>query len=135
MRTHCLLAVFFCLGLTACATDPRAPRYGFSTSGGPAEAAVMTAVAATSAAVSRSQGNCYAACPNGTTCNQGTGMCDPLPCRGLCAADESCDMSQMIQRCVKRPSVNVDIKVGSPAHSSPPPAQETVPSDAPVAPR
>jgi|CXWL01.1.fsa_nt_gi hypothetical protein len=135
MRTNCLLPVFFCLDLAACATDPRVPRYGLNSSGGAGEAAVMTAIAATSAVASRAEGNCYAACPNGTTCNRGTGLCDPLPCRGLCAVDESCDMSQMIHRCVKRPNVQVDLKLVSPARAAPPSTEGTVPTDAPVAPK
>ena len=135
MKLYCLTVALLTLCLAGCATDPRAARMGMQPSGGPANAAVMTAIAGTAAVANRAAGNCYAACPNGTTCNTTTGMCDPLPCRGLCAVDEICDPSQMIDRCVKRPAVNLDIKAVTPGAKAPTAPQETTPTDAPVAPK
>jgi hypothetical protein len=75
-----LLTFFVCL--TGCS--------GAAT-GAVASAVINTSIAAASAGVSRSQGGCYASCPVGTTCNGKTGMCDELPCRGRCSANELCD--------------------------------------------
>jgi hypothetical protein len=62
---------------------------------------VTTAMAVGAAAVSRSQGGCYASCPAGTSCNERTGYCEDLPCRGRCAADHHCERSAAGDRCVR----------------------------------
>lgn len=63
-------------------------------------AAVMTGVALGAAAVERSQGGCIAICTNGTTCNGKTGLCEVLPCRGRCEADQHCEVSFTDSKCV-----------------------------------
>ncbi|MBX7116938.1 MAG: hypothetical protein K1X64_21615 [Myxococcaceae bacterium] len=135
MKPYCVAVALLMLALSGCATDPRAARIGLSPGHSVGDAVVMTAIAGTAAVANRAAGNCYAACPNGTTCNTTTGMCDPLPCRGLCAVDEICDASQMIDRCVKRPAASLDIKAVTPKAQAPTAPQETAPTDAPVAPK
>ena len=72
--------------------------------------AVMTsAVAVGASAVSRAQGGCYAACPDGTACNEKTGLCDELPCRGRCAPNQRCDKRGPIEKCV--PAAEVDLQI------------------------
>jgi hypothetical protein len=58
------------------------------------DAVVMTALALGSSAVSRANGGCYAVCQQGETCNEKTGYCEPLPCRGQCRTDESCEVER-----------------------------------------
>ncbi|MBL8957056.1 MAG: hypothetical protein JNK82_40155 [Myxococcaceae bacterium] len=48
------------------------------------------------AAASRATGGCIASCPPGTKCNEQTGLCDTMPCRDQCKADELCQN----ERCV-----------------------------------
>ncbi len=67
-----------------------------------AGAVIMSAVAATASGISRATGGCYAGCPPGTTCNNVTGFCEVLPCRGLCNEDQDCDESGAIPKCVAR---------------------------------
>jgi hypothetical protein len=68
----------------------------------------VSAVAAAvgTAAVSRSVGGCLSQCPPGTTCNAQTGLCDTLPCRGMCRDDEVCESD----RCVPglQPNLKID---------------------------
>ena len=71
-------------------------------SGDIAGAAIATAVALTASGVSRAVGGCYASCPTGTVCNEITGLCETLPCRGLCAENETCDESGVIAKCVNK---------------------------------
>jgi len=59
-----------------------------STNAGDMVAAVV--LAATSSAISRAQGDCFALCTAGTFCNRDSGLCEPLPCRGACEADQIC---------------------------------------------
>lgn len=77
-------------------------------------AAVNTAVAVGASAVSRSQGNCYADCPPGTLCNHQTGLCEALPCRGLCAGGETCDRSGAAERCVPEASTTLSLEPRAP---------------------
>lgn len=88
MRTLVVLAVM----ATGCAVSGAAVT----------SAIVNTAIATGASAHSRSQGGCYAACPVGTSCNKETGYCDPMPCRGLCRADEQCDQTGPVERCTPR---------------------------------
>ena len=67
-----------------------------------ATAAVASAVALTASGISRSTGGCYASCPTGTTCNSVTGLCDVLPCRGVCDEDQECDDTGPIAKCVAK---------------------------------
>ncbi len=99
-------------------------------SGAGADAAVTSAIALTSAAVSRANGNCYAACPPGTTCNHGTGLCEELPCRGQCAEGSYCDEQARIPHCVRLKPVELKIVQPGPV-SEPKPAEPKPAEDAP----
>ena len=70
-----------------------------------AGAVIGTALGLTASAVSRVNGGCYASCPTGTTCNEVTGLCEPLPCRGRCSRDEVCDTTSTVPQCVSRSQV------------------------------
>jgi hypothetical protein len=72
-------------------------------------AAMTTAVAVSAAAISRSQGGCIAACPDGTQCNGKTGLCDVIPCRGRCATNERCEQTSVLDKCV--PAAEVDLQI------------------------
>ena len=63
-------------------------------------AAVMAANIAAASAVSRASGGCYTQCAPGTYCDEKSGLCETLPCRGQCAAEQWCDSSALIPRCV-----------------------------------
>ncbi|MFY0570343.1 hypothetical protein ACN28E_41865 [Archangium lansingense] len=82
--------------------------------GGVLNAAVNTGIALGASAISRSQGGCYAACPAGTECNEATGYCDPLPCRGECSPFEECIEDKLVYQCVARTPYNGDIIVNPP---------------------
>ncbi len=69
-------------------------------SGAAASAIINTAVATGVAGARRAGGDCYTACPPATTCNEKTGYCDPLPCRGECQQGQRCDESSVFPRCV-----------------------------------
>ncbi|WP_375767013.1 hypothetical protein NR798_35800 [Archangium gephyra] len=85
---------------------------GCGAAGGAVSGAVLnTGIALGASAISRSQGGCYAACPVGTTCNEATGYCDPLPCRGECAAFEECIEEKLVYQCVARGSRDGNIIV------------------------
>lgn len=87
------------------------------------DAAVGTAIGLTAAGVSRAGGGCYASCPPGTTCNAATGFCDELPCRGLCSAEEHCEMTPTAWKCMPGRSSPLDIQIGrtpSESQSAPP---------------
>lgn len=89
--------------------------------GAVASAVLNTGVALGASAISRSQGGCYAACPAGTTCNEATGYCDPLPCRGECDPFEECIEDKLVYQCVARNPHNGNIIVNPPeARSSEP---------------
>jgi hypothetical protein len=83
-------------------------------SGAIATAAFNTGVALGASAISRSQGGCYAACPTGTTCNEATGYCDPLPCRGECAPFEECIEDKLVYQCIARSTPRGNIIVNPP---------------------
>lgn len=65
-----------------------------------ASAAVNTAIAATVSGVRRANGECYTPCTPGTRCNEQTGLCDPLPCRGECRPEETCEQTYLGETCV-----------------------------------
>lgn len=95
-------------------------------------AVVATAVATTAAAVSRANGGCWASCPPGTLCVPRTGLCEPLPCRGLCGADQVCVGAGLEERCSARTGdVRLDPDPLRPAYLPPP---INLPPPAPVAP-
>ncbi|HEX8439005.1 hypothetical protein [Archangium sp.] len=92
-------------------------------------AAFNTGVALGAAAVSRSQGGCYASCPVGTTCNKDTGYCDPLPCRGECDPFEECIEEKFVYRCVARSPDTGKIIVNPPPKPSEQPPSEQKPAE------
>jgi hypothetical protein len=53
-------------------------------------AIIGSAIGLGAAGYSRAEGGCYAACPTGTACNEVTGLCEELPCRGQCGTNEVC---------------------------------------------
>ena len=79
MRFLALLAATMCL---SCHTGSSSTMAG---------ALIMTPLALGASAVSRAQGGCYAVCQQGERCNEKTGYCEALPCRGLCSASETCE--------------------------------------------
>jgi hypothetical protein len=87
-------------------------------------ALINTSIAMGSAAAQRAAGGCYATCPVGTTCDEQTGYCMPLPCRGRCRTDERCVELGLEERCesLALPEGGLDVR------PAPPPA---TPSDAP----
>ncbi|MCY1020946.1 hypothetical protein [Pyxidicoccus sp. MSG2] len=87
-------------------------------------ALINTSIAMGSAAAQRAAGGCYATCPVGTTCDEQTGYCMPLPCRGRCRSDERCVELGLEERCesLALPEGGLDVR------PAPPPA---MPSDAP----
>ena len=76
------------------------PIAGCSAQGAAVASALIVSGAAS--AISRASGGCYAACPTGTVCNEQNGLCEVLPCRGLCSEDQDCDESGPIAKCVAR---------------------------------
>jgi hypothetical protein len=73
--------------------------------GAVANAAINTAVAATASGVRRANGDCFTPCNPGTSCNHGTGLCDPLPCGGRCNFDEKCELTAVGDKCVNTKSL------------------------------
>jgi hypothetical protein len=57
------------------------------------------------AAVSRALGGCVASCPQDSTCNTQTGLCDRVPCFGRCAPGELCDKER--DRCIPMAPLNI----------------------------
>ena|SRR6266851_7466034 len=97
-------------------------------------AAVGTAVGLTAAGISRANGGCYASCPTGTTCNGATGFCDELPCRGLCSAEEHCEMTPTSWKCMAGRSP-LDIQIGrTPSESPGAPPGDVPPRESPPQP-
>jgi hypothetical protein len=72
-----------------------------------AGAAIMTSLALGSSAASRAAGGCYAVCQQGESCNSATGLCEALPCRGKCRADESCEEGFFGIKCIPGPALSV----------------------------
>lgn len=89
-------------------------------------AVVNTAIASTAAGVSRANGGCYAVCPVGTACNSSTGLCDTLPCRGVCATDEVCVGAGVNEHCERRSELEIQGN-GQRPNYLPPPTNMTPP--------
>ena len=84
----------------------------------------MTTIAATSSGISRATGGCYAGCPAGTVCNSVNGLCEVLPCRGLCSDDQDCDESGIVAKCVRK---KADITITTEKEDSAPPEESQPP--------
>jgi hypothetical protein len=78
-------------------------------------ATVTTAAALAASAGSRAMGGCYAICQQGEVCNATSGLCDTLPCHGLCAPGEKCDPGFFGDTCVQSESQSVSSKAQAPA--------------------
>lgn len=99
--------------------------------------AVVNATAATAVgAARRANGECFTACPVGTVCNQRTGACDELPCRGRCGFNEVCDTSTAFHRCVPGNGTQLKLEAGAsaPSRSGAPPSDAPTATDAPTQP-
>ncbi len=102
-----LLAVVFTFG---CASAPNAV----------GTALMTTAVAAASSAASRAGGGCYASCPVGTYCQQSSGLCEELPCRGRCVGNEFCEIQPGGEgACVHARAIPLKIEQPAPARITP----------------
>ncbi len=84
------------------------------------DAVIGTALALGASAASRASGQCYAACPTGTSCNPKTGFCDELPCRGRCPEGAYCDESDRIPHCVRLKPL--ELRTRKPPEAEPAPA-------------
>jgi hypothetical protein len=105
--------------------NPYEPDRGPSSSGGGA-VGFAPAIAVAESIHRRIDGECYVPCLKGTRCNNETGLCDPLPCRGECKKGEYCDESGFIPRCVAEPIPGLIIETEAPA-----PKEKEAPADAP----
>jgi hypothetical protein len=94
---------------------------GCGNSGNMASAVIGTTIAVAASGVSRSQGGCYASCPPGTTCNEKTGYCESLPCRGQCKANEQCVESGLQSKCIALglPGENITVQPSQEAKNQP----------------
>lgn len=119
MRT---LTVSVGLLLAACANS----------GGAVASAVATTAIAAGVAAARRADGQCYTPCTPGTKCNEKTGECEPLPCRGECRPDEHCEQTYLGEKCV--PDLALELRGTATTTGSPAAQAAAAAPDAGVAP-
>jgi hypothetical protein len=113
------------LALAACSHANRREFGGPGTVAGDAAAAAIVGV--TAAGVSRAMGGCYAGCPPGTFCNNRSGLCDELPCRGRCNPDEHCELTATSSKCVSD-RLGPEIEIGRKAADAPTSQGEKPPS-------
>jgi hypothetical protein len=86
------------LGWAACVATPLG--IGGDTYQG-VNAATNTAIAlGAAAAQSHGQPVCPATCKAGAACNPSTGVCEPLPCGGVCRDDEQCNELALVPYCM-----------------------------------
>jgi hypothetical protein len=69
-------------------------------SGAVANALVNTSIAVGASAARKASGDCYTHCERGYVCNRATGYCEALPCRGECERWQTCEKSDLFDRCV-----------------------------------
>ena len=89
-----------------------------------AEALTNLAFGVGASAVSRASGGCYAVCQQGESCNEKTGLCEPLPCRGRCNASETCEEGFFGVKCVPGPALSITTGAAVPASTVPPPPKD-----------
>lgn len=104
-----------------------------------AGALVMTPVALAASGVSRASGGCYAVCQQGEQCNEKTGLCEALRCRGLCPASQTCEETFFGIKCIDGTPLSVEGRA-VPASAKKPaqadqPAPKTPAPDAAIAPK
>ncbi len=90
-------------------------------------ASTVTAAAMGSAIAQRRAGGCYAICTGGTACNANTGLCERMPCDGLCRADEHCESTATENKCMPGEPADVATRARGtqktlPVLPAPPPA-------------
>lgn len=101
------------------------------TEGAVASALINTGIAMSAAAIQRASGGCYSTCPVGTACDEESGYCMPLPCRGRCRSDERCVGNGVSEQCeaLALPEGGLDVRPAPPpAASSDAPRKEPEPS-------
>lgn len=86
------LSVLLALTITACAGKDSNKLAAAAITAGAAVAVAAAHVAATD--------GCYADCRPGTECDQATGTCVELPCRGTCPAMMRCERVDGLDTCV-----------------------------------
>ena len=99
-------------------------------------AATTSAVAIGAAVAERASGGCIAICTAGTVCNRTTGLCEPMPCRGECGANEHCEQTFSGEKCVAGGPTSVEALVNgntqnvpasiAPATAPPNPGEPTI---------
>lgn len=97
-------------------------------------AVLMSSLALGSSAVSRAGGGCYAVCQQGESCNARTGFCEPLPCRGQCRSDESCEEGFFGIKCVPGPALSVSSGAAPASARAPAPPKPSSDSTRPPVP-
>lgn len=99
-------------------------------------AVVMSTVALGASGANRAAGGCYAVCQQGERCNEKTGLCEVLPCRGLCAPGESCEEGFFGVKCL--PGASLAVSASKQEPPPPPPddikAKEAAPGAKPTVP-
>ena len=124
-----LLTGLVCL---SCAADRSAYVPGQSVA---AEAIGSSIFAATASGISRASGGCWAACPAGTICNRNSGLCEELPCRGLCSSDEHCELTPTSSHCLPGGAAPIEISIGRKGEEEPPTTPDkSIPASASPAP-
>ena len=101
-------------------------------------ASTVTAAALGTSALQRKAGGCYAICTGGTQCNPNTGLCERMPCDGLCGADQHCEVSPVESKCA--PGAGSDVVTTAPGKQKtlpvlppPPPVEGGPPQVVPAA--
>jgi hypothetical protein len=97
-----------------------------------AGAVVMSSVALAASGANRAAGGCYAVCQQGEQCNEKTGLCETLPCRGLCAPGQSCEEGFFGVKCLPGTALSVSASKQEPP--PPPPVDENAGKKAPSVP-
>jgi len=118
MRTG-YLAVFILLG---CASNRSSWVAGQSAASEALQAGIQAGAAS---GISRASGGCWANCPVGTTCNPHSGLCEEIPCRGLCTSDQHCEVTPTGSQCVAGRSPPIEITIGRKAGEEPPVKPDT----------
>jgi hypothetical protein len=97
-----------------------------------AGALVTSSVALAASGANRAAGGCYAVCQQGEQCNEKTGLCEVLPCRGLCAPGQSCEEGFFGVKCLPGTALSVSASKLEPP--PPPPVDESAGKKAPPVP-
>jgi hypothetical protein len=87
-----------------------------------AGAVIMTSLALGSSAANRAAGGCWAVCQQSERCNENTGLCEALPCRGQCLAGEICEEGFFGVKCLPNATLATSASKMEPA--PPPPVEE-----------